>query len=116
MNCLQFDDITIPLTFIVVSSGVVEAGLSPWLDYSLTGMAVSSAQSHGWDAPLTTLEDDSWCSPVASPTLTVTPGSVADPICFEWDGVWRSLSFTAPVATATAACTDPTPTWIYEVD
>ena len=61
-------------------------------------------------------ETDSWCAQNQPSVSTITPGVISADICTYWNDVYRSVDFTPPVINAPSACTDETPTFMYEID
>ena len=63
------------------------------------------------------MEIDSLCTPAKTTISTVVAGSAQNGgACLPWDGLYYSIPFTPNKVTASVACTDSAPTWIYEVD
>ena len=87
-----------------------------WVDFFIPGTGTALKNLVVLDVPVTTIEDDSWCSIPDTTITSITPGSVSDSFCFSWDETYYSLPFTPPIATATSDCNDPAPTWMYSID
>lgn len=89
-----------------------------WQPYSLPGQEQEVSKGIlSWDVPISSQQDEDWCSPSAEPITSVQAGAPKGGFCVTWDGQYHSIPFRPNVAsTALGACTDTAPTWSYEID
>lgn len=114
-SCLT--DVTGTKTLVhETTPNTLNAGSVDWKDYLLPGYVTSLSNLITLDVPVTTIEDDSWCSVPDATITSITPGSADGSFCFSWDETYYSIPFTPPTAIATLECNDPAPTWMYSID
>ena len=62
------------------------------------------------------MDDNDWCS-THEPISATDVGSVAEPLCIDYDGIYHSLPFTPNQAySGGVLCDDQDPNWVYSVD
>lgn len=86
-----------------------------WRPGQLAGQASSTVNSKILDIIVeSNAQSYSWCSKTTHAFTAVEAGSV-DPLCTDWDGVYKSVPFIPNKVTAPYECTDVALTWIYRV-